>query len=157
MEIAPQHHWLGLEPDPARWFGFVYLIVNNRTGQKYIGKKQYWFKRGRRKAGSLRRTMQTIDSGWRDYTGSSADLNADIAKYGKLAFSFYILSQYKNKGDLRHGELVEQVLRNAVIDPLYYNHQYEAVKFTPAMKESIHLAQALAGKHTAGYSNALRK
>ena len=136
------HHWLGLSPDPAVWFGFVYLIVNNKTNKKYIGKKQYWFKRGRRKSGQSRRTMTTLDSGWRTYTGSSAELNKDIIEFGELSFSFYILSHYKNKGDLRHGELLEQVLRNALIDPMYYNKQYESVSFKPSMAVSEHYHMA---------------
>ena len=34
-----------LEEVPENAYGYVYLITNNLTGRKYIGKKLFWFKK----------------------------------------------------------------------------------------------------------------
>ena len=54
-------------------YGFVYLIENQLTGQKYIGRKYFWQKR--KPKGKTRRV--TSESDWKKYYGSNDELKAD--------------------------------------------------------------------------------
>jgi len=60
--------------------GFVYLITNTTTGQKYIGKKLAKFKTTKPPLkGKKNKRRGTKESDWREYYGSSDRLNADVA------------------------------------------------------------------------------
>ena len=81
-------HWkFKKKPDIHNMFGFVYVITNLQTTKKYIGCKQYWHYSKRKK---------TKESNWKSYTGSSALLNEDIKKLGKINFTFNIIAEFKN-------------------------------------------------------------
>ena len=69
-------HWIaqGLDLDPAGAIGFVYLIVDLETKQKYIGKKNF---KGRGKANKGKQ------SNWKEYCSSSKAVQALIAEKGK--------------------------------------------------------------------------
>ena len=56
-----------VEDIPEGYIGFVYLITNLTTGQKYIGKKLAQFKRTKPplKGKKLKR-RSTVESDWRD-------------------------------------------------------------------------------------------
>ena len=60
-----------VEEIPEGVIGFVYLITNLTTGQKYIGKKLAQFKRTKPplKGKKLKR-RSVVESDWRDYWGS---------------------------------------------------------------------------------------
>ena len=75
-----------VEEIPEGYIGFVYLITNLKTGQKYIGKKLAQFKRTKPplKGKKLKR-RSTVESDWREYWGSSDRLNAD-APSGRLVY-----------------------------------------------------------------------
>ena len=60
-------------PQPDEYFGFVYVITNKLTTKQYIGCKQYW---------QMRKRKKHKPSNWRVYTSSSKDLNEDIDKLG---------------------------------------------------------------------------
>lgn len=117
------------------WFGFIYMITNTVTSQKYIGKKQYrsW---GKKKSPNYGKEMK-----WREYTSSSKALNADIKELGMASFTFVCMGQYATKGGLSWAENWSQTVREALTEkledgtPAYYNRQIMATKFIP--KESI--------------------
>lgn len=90
-------HWIaqGLDLDPAGAIGFVYLIVDLETKQKYIGKKNF---KGRGKANKGKQ------SNWKEYCSSSKAVQALIAEKGKDAFAFIILEQYFTLGGLSFAE-----------------------------------------------------
>ena len=87
-----------VETLPEECVGFVYLITNDISGRKYIGKKLAKFaktsyrvvklKNGTKKKKKIR---SKIDSDWRDYYGSSDALTKDIETLGKENFSREIL------------------------------------------------------------------
>ena len=143
MEWDDSHHWVGLRPDPSKFFGFIYSIHHLSTGKRYIGKKQYWFSAG--KKGQRVKDLNNPkwnrllwkDSDWRFYTSSSKDLNAAIKECGKDDFEFTILSQHSNSRDLHYSEVEALVDADALVlvdedgAYVYYNKSIPDVKFRP--------------------------
>lgn len=108
-------HWQHSEKvNLSKFFGFLYEIVNNSSGLRYIGIKQLSFSKGRK-------------SNWQTYTGSSKWLNEDIAKLGINYFTFNILSFAKDKASLKYMELDYMVKNNCLFDLNYYN-QFIGIK-----------------------------
>ena len=102
--------------------GFVYLITNTTTGQKYVGKKLAKFKttkpplKGRK---NKRRGYKESD--WRDYWGSSDRLNADVDKLGPENFTREILYMCKSRAEMSYIEAREQFDRRVLETDEYYN------------------------------------
>ncbi len=124
-------HWKNpsrIKLDPENSFGFVYLIVNLLTGQRYIGKKQYH---------QYRKGIRTRPSDWRTYTSSSRRVNEDIKKQGKCNFHFEILSQFESRGGLVYGETNLQHVCDVMTEPgtdnerLFYNAFIDKIRFIP--------------------------
>ena len=117
-----------LDSMPKDVIGFVYEIVNNKSGKFYIGKKSVASRRkkriGKREKAKTktRKTFKIVvkESNWKGYTGSSKDLNEDIKKLGEKAFSKYIVEYCYNKKYLNFAELSHQIKAN-VLDENTYN------------------------------------
>jgi len=119
---------LVVESLPEDCAGFVYLITNNTTGRKYIGKKLARFKRttyrvvklknGNKKRKKIR---GTIDSDWQTYYGSSPELSKDIEQLGIENFSREILYYCKTKSECSYIEAREQFSRRVLESDDYYN------------------------------------
>ena len=97
-------------------FGFVYIITNTKSGKAYVGCKQYFL-------GKSKKKMK-----WETYIGSSKYLKADIEKIGKKHFTFEVIAEYKNKRSLRYYEASYQMkwdVLTATIEgsdePAFYN------------------------------------
>jgi hypothetical protein len=113
---------------PEDCVGFVYLITNNLTGRKYIGKKLAKFskttykvvklKNGNKKKKKIR---SKIDSDWQLYYGSSPELTKDIEKLGIENFSREILYYCKSKSECSYIEAREQFARKVLESDDYYN------------------------------------
>ena len=119
-------HWTHNGKDvlvlPNDVVGFVYKITNTTNGRMYIGKKLARFKRSRRPLkGRINKRRYTVDSDWKDYYGSSDDLNVDIAKLGKEKFTREILFYCHSKAELSYIEAREQFARKVLESDLYYN------------------------------------
>ena len=117
-----------VETLPEDCIGFVYLITNNLTGRKYIGKKLAKFSRTtyrvvKQKNGKKRRKKirTKVDSDWREYYGSSPELTADIAKLGNQNFSREILYYCTSKAACSYIEAREQFSRRVLESTDYYN------------------------------------
>ena len=102
--------------------GFVYLITNTTTGQKYIGKKLAKFKTTKPPLkGKKNKRRGTKESDWREYYGSSDRLNADVATLGADKFTREILYLCKGRGEMSYIEAREQFDRRVLETDEYYN------------------------------------
>ena len=105
------------------FFGFVYCITNLQTGKKYIGRK--YFTQRRKPRGGKRKV--TTESDWKRYYGSSAELKADIKKFGHSIFRREIISLHKTLGKVNYEETKQLFLNNVLMEalddgtPAYYN------------------------------------
>ena len=89
---------------PEDCVGFVYLITNNVSGRKYIGKKLAKFSKTSYKIVKLKngnkkrkKIKSKIDSDWQLYYGSNDQLNQDIMALGADNFTRQILFYCKSK------------------------------------------------------------
>jgi hypothetical protein len=115
---------------PEDCVGFVYLITNNLSGKKYIGKKLAKFarttyrtvklKNGTKKKKKIR---SKVDSDWREYWSSSDELKKDIASAGLENFTREILHFCKSKAECTYREAQEQFERKVLESDEYYNGQ----------------------------------
>ena len=112
-----------LEEIPEKAYGFVYLITNNVSGRKYIGKKLFWFKKTKTVKGKKKRT--TAESDWRTYWSSSDDVKKDVLELGEENFTREILHICPNKGSCNYLEAKEQMIREVLETDKYYNSQIQ--------------------------------
>jgi hypothetical protein len=118
-------HWRlpdGIQKIPDGVIGFVYLITCVKTNKKYIGKKLLENKKKRKPLkGRVNLRHYKVESGWKEYTGSSPKLNADIKKLGKENFQFDILEFFSSKLLLAYHETKTIIDHNALFSENYYN------------------------------------
>jgi hypothetical protein len=113
---------------PDDCVGFVYMITNQLSGRKYIGKKLSKFSKTTYKVTKLKngtkkrkRIRSKIDSDWLTYYGSSDELNKDIETLGSHNFSREILYYCRSKAECSYIEAREQFQRRVLESDDYYN------------------------------------
>ena len=109
----PNGHWQFPDKlDPSKYFGFIYLIKDRKTGKRYIGKKQY-LGSGKKNKGE--------ETNWRFYVSSCNGLKDELAlRYED--FDFIVLEQYKIRGSLGHAETYSISAVEALAQPeIWYN------------------------------------
>lgn len=115
-------HWVTYIDIIENFYGFVYVITNTINNKKYIGKKQALTKLKRKPLkGKKNKRIEIIETNWKNYTSSSAELNADILKYGKEHFTFEIIRFCKSKSELAYYEAKEQFDKEVLLTDNYYN------------------------------------
>ena len=132
-------HWeFEREMSPSKYQGFIYLIINKETGRCYIGKKKYFSVTTLPPLkGYKRKRKQFKEMAWRDYTGSSKELNEDIEALGKDKFQFICLTECETQAELTYTECKLQMDFNVLTDVnpdgnrKYYNKAIGAIKFLP--------------------------
>jgi hypothetical protein len=134
---------------PDEYEGFVYLITNTTTGQKYIGKKLAKFKTTKPPLkGKKNKRRGTKESDWKDYWGSSDRLNADVAQLGADKFTREILYLCKGRGEMSYIEAREQFDRRVLETDEYYNGIINVrVGGSDKLKQAL-LEQHLQAKHS---------
>ena len=111
-----------VESIPDEYEGFVYLITNQKTGQKYIGKKLAKFKTTKPPLkGRKNKRRGTKESDWKDYWGSSDRLQADVEALGPENFTREILYLCTNRAEMSYIEAREQFDRRVLETDDYYN------------------------------------
>jgi hypothetical protein len=122
------YHDTPVETLPEECVGFVYLITNNLSGRKYIGKKLAKFskttlKTVKQKNGikKKKKVRSKVDSDWREYYGSSPELSRDIQQLGTENFTRQILYYCKSKSECSYIEAREQFSRQVLESNDYYN------------------------------------
>ena len=110
------------EIDPKELYGFVYLITNRMTGQKYVGKKFFWNKKTLPITKTRKRRKRLlVESDWKDYYGSNKHLQEDVKKMGEESFHREILHLCKTRGECAYMEAKEQFDREVLLTDDYYN------------------------------------
>ena len=115
---------------PEDCVGFVYLITNNVSGRKYIGKKLAKFSKTSTKTVKLKngtkkkkKIRSKVDSDWREYYGSNDQLNKDVEALGADKFTREILYLCKSKAECSYIEAREQFTHKVLESTDYYNGQ----------------------------------
>ena len=111
-----------IESIPDEYEGFVYLITNKTTQQKYIGKKLAKFKTTKPPLkGKKNKRRGFKESDWKTYWGSSDRLNADVQELGEKNFTREILYFCKSRAEMSYIEAREQFDRRVLETDEYYN------------------------------------
>lgn len=100
-------------------YGFVYLIENLKSGRKYIGRK-YLTKAATKQVKGKKKKIRK-ESDWKDYYGSSPQLQQDVEQLGKDNFKRTILRLCKTRGEVNYFETKEIFDRDAILRDDYYN------------------------------------
>lgn len=100
-------------------YGFVYIITNNTSNKKYIGKK--FFYSTKTKQVNKKKKRVKVSSDWKTYYGSNAELQNDVKTLGEENFTREIIHLCKTKGTCGYLEAKEQFIRNVLETDDYYN------------------------------------
>ena len=95
-------------------YGFVYIITNNITKRKYIGKKFFWTTK--RKQVNKKRKTYKVESDWQEYWSSSEELQEDVNQLGKENFTREIIHLCQTKGNTNYLEAKEQFIQGVLED-----------------------------------------
>ena len=100
----------------------VYLITNTTNDRKYVGKKLAKFKKTRPPLkGRINKRRSKVESDWRDYWGSSDQLQEDVNQIGEDKFTREILYYCPSRGVASYLEAREQFERRVLEKDEYYN------------------------------------
>ena len=133
-----------VETLPEDCVGFVYLITNNKTGRRYIGKKLAKFSKTTYKTVKLKngnkrkkRIRSKIDSDWQTYYGSNTELNKDIERLGAGNFTREILYYCKSKAECSYIEAREQFNHRVLESDDWYNGHIQVRVHGSHIKDKI--------------------
>ena len=117
-----------IETLPEDVVGFVYMITNQLTGRKYIGKKLAKFKKIRLKTSRLKNDTKKkskiryeIDSDWQTYYGSNTVLSEEVKTTGSENFNRQILRYCYSKNELNYWEAKYQFDYGVLLGNDWYN------------------------------------
>ena len=144
-----------VEELPEDCVGFVYVIVNNISGRKYIGKKLAKFAKTTYKVVKLKNGTKKkkkirgkIESDWRDYYGSNIELNKDVEQLGKDNFTREILYYCNSKAECSYIEAREQFNRKVLESDDWYNGHIQVRVHGSHIKKSQLLTETQTAQST---------
>lgn len=107
---------------PEEYQGFVYLITEIETNKKYIGKKFFWKPKTLPKTKTRKKRVKTrVESNWRDYYGSSKEVNLLVEQNGKDKYKRDILKLCETKGECSYYEAKLQFELDVLLRDDFYN------------------------------------
>ena len=108
---------------PEEYQGFVYMITENDTGMKYIGKKFFWKPKILPKTKTRKRRVRTrTESDWTKYFGSSKEVQELVEQKGADNYTREILKLCRTKGECSYYEMKYQFEYDVLLKPdEYYN------------------------------------
>ena len=107
---------------PEEYQGFVYCITEISTGKKYIGKKFFWKPKTLPVTKTRKRRVKTrVESDWREYYGSSKEVQQLVESTGRDGFKREILKLCKTKGECSYWEAKLQFQYDVLLKEEYYN------------------------------------
>ena len=107
---------------PDEYQGFIYIITENSTNKKYIGKKNFWKPKTLPITKTRKRRVRTrVESDWREYFGSSKEVQLLVEENGEKAFRRDILKLCKRKGEMSYYEAKLQFEKDVLLSDEYYN------------------------------------
>ena len=110
------------EETPEEYQGFVYEVTEIDTGKKYIGKKNFWKPKTLPITKTRKRRVRTrTESDWREYFGSSNELQSLVEARGSDKFKREILILCKTKGEMSYHEAKLQFERDVLLSDEYFN------------------------------------
>lgn len=138
------NHWIYKDKPflkaPENFYGFIYLITNTKTNQKYIGKKIFWSQRTKKVAGKKNKKHFIKESDWAKYWSSSLDLKEIFEQYSTKFFRREILRLCPDKRSLTYSELEFQIKLDVLTAKLpngeyeFYNRNIMARFFRSTMQ-----------------------
>ena len=78
-------------------YGFVYVITNELSGRRYVGRK-YFTKAGYKTVKGKRKKLR-VSSGWEDYYGSNKTLLEDVKNLGAENFTRRMVKLCRNRSE----------------------------------------------------------
>ena len=110
------------EQFPEGTYGYVYQTTHIPSGKKYIGKKFFWKPKILPKTKTRKRRVRTrVESDWKSYYGSSAEVQMLVEKKGVDNYRRDILQLCKTKGECSYYEAKLQFENNVLFRDDYYN------------------------------------
>ena len=107
---------------PDEFQGFVYMVTEKDTGKKYIGKKFFWKPKILPITKTRKRRVRTrTESDWREYYGSSKEVQSLVESKGKDNYKREILRLCKTKGECSYYEAKLQFQYDVLLSDEYYN------------------------------------
>lgn len=100
-------------------YGFVYVITNELSGRRYVGRK-YFTKAGYKTVKGKRKKLR-VSSGWEDYYGSNKTLLEDVKNLGAENFSRAIIKLCKNRSECSYWETHFIFQFEALLSERWYN------------------------------------
>ena len=110
------------DKQPDDYVGFVYVITELDTGKKYLGKKNFWRPKILPKNSKRARRVRTKrPSDWREYYGSSKELQLLVERRGPDNYKREIIRLCRTKGEMSYFEAKLQFERDVLLSEEYYN------------------------------------
>lgn len=101
------------------FYGFIYLIINNTSGRKYVGRKYLTKAATKQVNGKKKKIRKTSD--WETYWSSSEILKEEVKTLGESNFTREILHLCRSRSECNYMETKEIFQRDALLREDYIN------------------------------------